>query len=136
VEGELFQDLPEATIKWLDRVEGVPGLYQRRKVTTVGGAVAWVYTMNVLPDGAERIRDGVWRSTRITEGLAHLAWERMQKVKRADQGAVAIFMRDVLRPLAEANGVHIPWRTGPNSTEWRLAHTYLDHLLTAADIGL
>ena len=61
-------EVDEATMERLDRLEGYPRLYDRRKVTVSlpdGGAdTAWVYMMNRLPDRARVIPGGDWRRWR------------------------------------------------------------------------
>lgn len=61
-------EVDEATMERLDRLEGYPNLYDRRKVTVSlpdGQAdTAWVYVMNRLPDRARVIPGGDWREWR------------------------------------------------------------------------
>lgn len=61
-------EVDEATMERLDRLEGYPRLYGRRKmaVRLPDGATdtAWVYVMNRLPDRARVIPSGDWRGWR------------------------------------------------------------------------
>lgn len=67
VKAELLE-VDEATMERLDRLEGYPRLYGRRKVPVRlpdGQAdTAWVYVMNRLPDRARVIPGGDWREWR------------------------------------------------------------------------
>lgn len=59
--GDLFEitnkDLPHR----LDNYEGYPQMYDRKKVTTLDGIEAWVYTFNYPVDEFERIESGNWK---------------------------------------------------------------------------
>lgn len=61
-------EVDEAMMERLDRLEGYPNLYDRRKVTVSmpdgQDDTAWVYMMNRLPDRAKVIPVGDWREWR------------------------------------------------------------------------
>ena len=65
VKAELIE-LPIADWPAMDRLEGYPRLYDRRRVSamlTDGGTVeAWVYVMNELPQQAKIITSGNWKN--------------------------------------------------------------------------
>jgi gamma-glutamylcyclotransferase (GGCT)/AIG2-like uncharacterized protein YtfP len=59
VVGEVYE-VDARTLQLLDRIEGVPRLYQRTEVELTGGGRAWAYTMAKRPGNAERIEGGDW----------------------------------------------------------------------------
>lgn len=135
VHGEVFYDVPPELIEQLDRAEGVPDLYTRQRHVTTGGRTVWVYVM--APDqvrGKKRLPSGRWTSPSITEGLADFTRRLVQDMGGHDAAATTI--REDIRPLATANGAHIPWRTGPMKTEAENTKHFLKWLERAAEIGL
>lgn len=83
-------EVDEATMERLDRLEGYPNLYDRRKVTVSlpdGQAdTAWVYVMNRLPDRARVIPGGDWREWRKGgQAMKRLPGYIMEEVRMGDK---------------------------------------------------
>jgi hypothetical protein len=81
-----------------------------------------------------RIRSGRWTSPRITEGLADLVNRLVLESGKPER--VADTIRENIRPLVQANGVAIPWRTGPMKTEGENVRTYQKYLERAVEAGI
>ena len=66
IRGELYSVNP-TTLRRLDLLEGVPDLYERRRVSLQSGREAWMYVMPARAIPSERgtwelVPDGDWRA--------------------------------------------------------------------------
>lgn len=59
--GELFEVTDETLPASLDRLEGYPRLYDRKKIMTEAGFEAWVYIFNHDLSGESAIKTGDWK---------------------------------------------------------------------------
>ena len=140
VYGELFPGVLWMTVGALDKAYRVPDLYKRIEVRTVRGNTAWMYVSPTVPGDAKLIPDGTWRTLDITRGLWRLANEMVvdlgERASTHDRKALAITIREEVRPLVQANWVGIEWRTSPTKSEWQLCREWMDRLAFAVEIGL
>lgn len=141
VYGELFRGVPKTLI---DKIHAAADEhYWLVRVATKAGTGAWALVASHIPMAVVwgALADATtWRTRDITRGLNRLAREMLADLgdnpSKQDRLALAIRIRDEIRPLVQANWVGIPWRTGPNIPEWKLCQTYMDRLAMAAEIGL
>lgn len=61
VTGDVFRITDESITPILDAYEGFPSLYNRHKVETENGFIAWVYTYNGVPTPDRLIPAGDWQ---------------------------------------------------------------------------
>ena len=63
VKGEVY-DVSSWTLGWLDKLESVPDLYQRKKITLQNGdeVQTYIFPRKSLHVGDDEIKSGDWRS--------------------------------------------------------------------------
>lgn len=140
VYGELFRGVPDDVLTRM--AQAVDAHYQFEQALTTDRTPAYAIVVPSLPHEVVwgPMPDSTWRTRDLTRGLNRLCREALidlgDKPSEQDRKAFAIWVRDEIRPLVQANWVGIPWRTGPNIPEWKLCQAYMERLAVAAEIGL
>lgn len=140
VYGELFRGVSTETLDAIGQAVDVH--YRMIEVQLTTGTLAWTLVVSLVPATlvVSLVPGGRWCTRDISRGLHRLARERLVELGDSpspqDRLAFAIGIREEIRPLAQANLISIPWRTGPNTPEWKLCRDYMDRLATAVEIGL
>jgi gamma-glutamylcyclotransferase (GGCT)/AIG2-like uncharacterized protein YtfP len=67
VSAEAYQ-ISQSILPRLDALEGYPSLYNRRLVRDQTGREGWLYFMETLPPGAQRVASGRWEGQKGHSG--------------------------------------------------------------------